>query len=238
MKAITRIMAILLIAGLIIPGLILAKGKGITEKNDAEKKEVVKLKYVNIQDQIDPNFNFLADIGAMIDNARQLKDGNGLVAASLLLFYAEKVSGKKAKEITAEALLNEASELAKEQKNAALAKSVADLWADAVFGPGNKAKADEFTKLAKDYEALASGTRGYGLVIINNNTPFYLYIYIDGNYRGTLYSNNTGYYLVWEGYTKLYAEAPYTEPYNWYWGPKYIDLGEDQTYTWNLVFTR
>lgn len=231
MKAMRLTLCTLLIGMLLVPGVLLAKD----EKTAPIKKEVNKLKYENIQDQIDPSFGFLTDIGGMIDDARVAKDGHSLLAATMLLGYAEKASGKKAAQITAEALLNEAGELAKEQKNAKLAKAVADIWADAAHGMGNKVKSDEFAKLAKDFEALAGTTRGYGWVRVNNESALFVDIYIDGYEKGRLYSGYYAYYKIWEGETKLYAEAPYTEPDNFYWGPRWVDLDEDETYTWTLT---
>ncbi len=231
MKAMKLTLCTLLIGILILPSVLSAKD----EKTAPVKKEVIKLKYVNIQDQIDPSFEFLADVGAMIDNARVSKDGHGLLAATMLLNYAEMASGKKATQITAEALLTEAGELAKEQKNAKLAKAIAAFWGDAVLGMGNKVKGDEFAKLAKDFEALAGTTRGYGWVRVNNESSLFVDVYIDGYEKGRLYSGYYAYYKIWEGETKLYAEAPYTEPDNFFWGPRYVDLGEDETYTWTIT---
>ncbi|MCX7995248.1 MAG: hypothetical protein N3A65_05715 [candidate division WOR-3 bacterium] len=228
MKAIIRIMAILLIAGLIIPGLVYAqKGKGAEQKTGSSPLTVEKLKYKNIQAEFDPTYDFLADIGEMIDNARNQKDGIDLLAAYQLLLFAEKSSGKKSTVITSEALLNEIGELAREQKNAKLAKMVADCYTNT----GNKTKADEFTKLAKDYEALASTTRGYCWVRVNNYSSWTVDIYIDGWYKGTLSPGYYSYFKIWEGYTKLYAEGTYTD---YYWGPIYRDIGEGETFTWNL----
>jgi hypothetical protein len=235
MKAMTKTLAIVMIAALVIPGLIMAQAKGPGEKVGAGKKEVVKLKYVNIQDEINPDYNYLANIGSMIDDARHLKDGNSMLASALLLIYAEKNAGKKSASITGEALVNEAGDIAKEQKNVKLAKAVSDIYGDMVFGLGNKAKADEFTKLAKEYDAVAATTRGYGWVKITNESAYFVDIYIDGYYKGRLYSGYYAYYKIWEGTTKLYAEAPYTEPYNWYWGPKWVDLYEDETYEWTIT---
>jgi len=236
MKAIKTTLLVLLVGLLVLPAISLAKdNKGPGEKVGAGKKEEIKLKYVDIQAQIDPKFDYLSDIGAIIDNARQAKDGNGLLAATLVLGYSEMTAGKKATAITAEALLNEAGDLAKEQKNAKLAKAVAGFWGDAMMGFNDKAKADEFVKLAKEYEAVAAVTRGYGLVKISNESSYFVDIYIDGYYKGRLYSGYYEVYRIWEGETKLYAEAPYTEPDNYFWGPRNIDLGEDETYTWTIT---
>ncbi|MEO0184408.1 MAG: hypothetical protein ABIL22_02460 [candidate division WOR-3 bacterium] len=228
MKAITRIIAILLIAGLIIPGLVYAqKGKGAEQKTGSAPLTVEKLKYKNIQDEFDPTYDFLADIGEMIDNARHQKDGFDLLAATQLLMLAEKISGKKSAVITSNVLLSEVGDLAKDQKNAKLAKMVADCYTNV----GDKTKADEFTKLAKDYEALAGTTRGYCWVRVNNYSSWTVDVYIDGWYKGTLSSGYYEYFKIWEGYTKLYAEGTYTD---YYWGPVYQDIGEDETFTWNL----
>ncbi|MEO0124263.1 MAG: hypothetical protein ABIL69_09725 [candidate division WOR-3 bacterium] len=229
MKAITKILAVLLIAGLIIPGLVYAQkgGKGAEVKTGSAPLAVEKLKYKNIQDEFDPTYDFLADIGEMIDNARHQKDGFDLLAATQLLMLAEKMSGKKSAVITSDALLNEVGDLAKDQKNAKLAKMVAEFYTNA----GDKTKADEFTKLAKDYEALAGTTRGYCWVRVNNYSSWTINVYIDGWYKGTLSPGYYSYFKIWEGYTKLYAEGTYTD---YYWGPIYRDIGEGETFTWNL----
>jgi len=232
MKAITKITAILLVAILVVPGFVYAqKGKGAEQKTGSAPLAVEKLKYKNIQDEFDPTYDFLADIGEMIDNARHQKDGVDLLAAAQLLFFAEKSTGKKSQVITAEALLNEVGDLIKDQKNAKLAKMLADFYADATLGPGNKAKSDEFTKLAAEYEKLASSTRGYCWVRVNNYSSWTVDVYIDGWYKGTLSPGYYSYFKIWEGYTKLYAEGTYTD---YYWGPVYQDIGEDETFTWNL----
>ncbi len=228
MKAITRIMAILLIAGLVIPGLVYAqKGKGAEQKTGSAPLTVEKLKYKNIQDEFDPTYDFLADIGEMIDNARHQKDGFDLLAAAQLILFAEKSTGKKSSVITSDVLLKEVGDLTKDQKNAKLAKALADLY----NSMGNKASADEYTKLAKEYEALAGSTRGYCWVRVNNYSSWTIDVYIDGWYKGTLSPGYYSYFKIWEGYTKLYAEGTYTD---YYWGPVYQDIAEDETFTWNL----
>ncbi len=228
MKAITKIMAILLIAGLIIPGLVYAqKGKGAEQKTGSSPLTVEKLKYKNIQDEFDPTYDFLAHIGEMIDNARHQKDGFDLLAAAQLVLFAEKSTGKKSSVITSDALLKEVGDLTKDQKNGKLAKALADLY----NSMGNKANADEYTKLAKEYEALAGSTRGYCWVRVNNYSSWTVDIYIDGWYKGTLSPGYYSYFKIWEGYTKLYAEGTYTD---YYWGPVYQDIAEDETFTWNL----
>jgi len=230
MKSWMRSMTVLLIAMLIIPGIVMAE-----EMKDAPvKKEVVKLKYANIQDELNPDFDFLADIGELIDNARYEKDGHDLFAAMVLLAMAEKATGKISVHITSEALLTEIGDLAKGQKNTELAQALADFYAGKGLGQ-NKKLADEFAKLAKEFKATASATRGYGWVKIENYSSYFIDVYIDDWYQGQVNSGYYAYFQIWEGETELYAEAPYTEPYNWFWGPRWVDLYEDETYTWTIT---
>lgn len=230
MKSWIRSMTVLLIAVLIIPGIVTAE-----EMKDAPvKKDVVKLKYKNIQDELNPAFDYLADIGEIIDNGRYQKDGHDLLAAAILLHMAELQTGKTSSYITSAGLFTEAGELAKGQKNAGLAKALSDYYGGKLFA-SNKEKADEFAKLAKEFEATASATRGYGWVKIENYSSYFVDVYIDDWYEGRVYSGYYSYFKVWEGETELYAEAPYTEPHNWYWGPRWIDLYEDETYTWTIT---
>jgi hypothetical protein len=236
MKAMKTTLLVLLVGMLVLPGLIWSQGnKGPGDKVGAGKKEEVKLKYVDIQAQINPKFNYLSEIGVMIDNARQDKDGDGLLAATLVLCYAEMAAGKKGTAVTAEGLLNEAGDLAKEQKNAKLARAIAGFWGNAMLGFNNKVKGDEFVKLAKDYDAIAGANRGYGWIRIDNESSYFVDVYIDGYAKGRLYSGYYEYYKIWEGETKLYAEAPYTEPDNYFWGPRFVELGDDETYTWTIT---
>ena len=225
-----RSMAIVLIAVLVIPGIAFAE-----EVKDAPmKKEVVKLKYKNIQDELNADFDYLADIGELIDNARMEKDGHDLLAAAMLLYMAEQTTGNVSTYITAEALLTEIGELAKKQTNVELAKALSQFYGGTLFAMDKK-KADAFAKLAKEYEATASATRGYGWVKIENYTSYFVDVYIDGWYEGQVNSGYYAYFQIYEGETELYAEAPYTEPYNWYWGPRWVDLYEDETYTWTIT---
>jgi hypothetical protein len=198
-------------------------------------KPMEMLKYKNIMGELGAEYHFLADIGEMIDKGREHKDGNTLLAAALLLYYAEKDAGKQAATITAKGLIEETADLAKAQKNAELAEKLADFYADAVYGMGDKKTAEEFKKLAKQYKAASETRSGYGTVIINNDTPYYIQVYVNGYDRGILYSGNIGWVTdIPAGTILLYGYAPYTD---YEWGPTTGYLNADGTYTWNLIFT-
>jgi hypothetical protein len=210
------------------------KGKEEEVSGKAMDKPMEMLKYKNIMGELGADYHFLADIGEMIDMGREHKDGNTLLAAAMLLFYAEKDAGKEGSIVTAKGLLKETADLAKAQKNAKLAVKVADLYEDKMFGMGDKKTADEFRKLAKQYEAASSQRSGYGTVIVNNDTPYYIRIYVNGYDRGILYSGNIGWVTdIPAGTVLLYGYAPYTD---YEWGPTTGYLSADGTYTWNLIF--
>jgi hypothetical protein len=211
------------------------KGKEEEVSGKAMEKPMEMLKYKNIMGELGADYHFLADIGEMIDMGREHKDGNTLLAAAMLLFYAEKDAGKQGSIITGTAMLKETADLAKAQKNAVLAGKVADLYEDAMFGMGDKKTADEFRKLAKQYEAASKARSGYGTVIVNNDTPYYIRIYVNGYDHGILYSGNIGWVTdIPAGTVLLYGYAPYTD---YEWGPTTGYLSADGTYTWNLIFT-
>lgn len=210
------------------------KGEEKSESGKAMETPIESLKYKNIMGDIGADYHYLSDIGEMIDMGRAHNDGNTLIAAALLLLYAENDSGKKSSVITGADLLKEAAELAKVQENAKLATKLADVYEDGTFGLGDKTMAADLRKKAKEYDAASSQRSGYGIVIINNETPFYVQIYIDGYDQGVLYSGNYTYVTdVPAGTVLLYAYAPYTD---WEWGPTTGYLSAGGTYTWNLIF--
>ncbi len=211
------------------------KGKDDKVSGKAMKTPMEMLKYKNIMGSFGAEYHYLSDVGEMIDTGREHRDGNTLLAAAMLLLSAEKDAEKQSSIITTEVLLKEIGELAKEQKNAKLAEKIADFYEDGTFGMGDKKSADELRKLAKQYEAAASQRAGTGTVIINNDTPYYIRIYVDGYDRGTLYSGNVGWITdVGSGNVDLYGYAPYTD---YEWGPTNGYLSAGGTYTWNLIFT-
>ncbi|MCK4235089.1 hypothetical protein KAX75_11715 [candidate division WOR-3 bacterium] len=211
------------------------KGEEKSVSGKAMEKPIESLKYKNIMGDLGAEYHYLADIGEMIDKGRDHKDGNTLIAAALLMLYAEKDSGKKSSVITGEALLKETVELAGEQKNAKLAMKIADVYEDATFGLGDKKVASDLRKKAKEYEAASSQRAGAGTVIINNDTPYYIRVYVEGYDRGILYSGNVGWVTgVSAGSILLYGYAPYTD---YEWGPTTGYLSAGGTYTWNLIFT-
>lgn len=74
----------------------------------------------------------------------------------------------------------------------------------------------------------------YSDIIIDNNTGYYMDIYVDGEFRGTV--NPWDERTTWAvpGRTKLYAKAVFDDGSYKYWGPSTVNSGYE--YTWKLTY--
>jgi hypothetical protein len=80
------------------------------------------------------------------------------------------------------------------------------------------------------------GEKGKGqgdcVVVLDNRSPWYIRIYVDGNYRGTIAPWGDSYCYTGAGETLLYAVAPFTDGTKYTWGPRSVScFGR---YTWQL----
>ena len=84
----------------------------------------------------------------------------------------------------------------------------------------------------------APGTRGdvygadYSDVVIDNWTGYYVDIYVNGNYRGTVSPYDKRVTWAIPGNNTLYAKAVFSDGSYMYWGPKATYTG--YSYTWKL----
>jgi hypothetical protein len=69
---------------------------------------------------------------------------------------------------------------------------------------------------------------GYCEVRFDNRSQWFVKLYIDGTYRGTLspYGDSVGYTMP--GETTVYARADFDDGSYYYWGPKGYDCGPNQ----------
>lgn len=214
------------------------------ENKSKQSKDEAPAKTVDFQAQLGMKMSALENLGNLIDNARKEGDANSLLSAAMILYVAENNSGKKAV-ITAESLLNEATELATLQKNAAAVQNAAKVWSNALFA-NNSAKANELNDVIKSIEA-ESGERGSGAKVVdvrvNNYTDYTIYVYIDGVYKGYLYPDYYNvYYNIGTGWTSFYAETDYMwiggKYTYYYWSNSYNLTTYDYTtaadFTWSV----
>ena len=69
-------------------------------------------------------------------------------------------------------------------------------------------------------------------VVIDNRSAWYIRIYIDGTYRGTIAPWGDSYAYTGAGETQLYAVAIFTDGSRYTWGPR--SVGCYGRYTWQL----
>jgi hypothetical protein len=187
----------------------------------------------DLQGQFDPKhekFSYLLYIGKTIDDARQKADAETLAIASMMLYQAEKVSGKKSPDLTAAALLDEATKLAEAQKNPVALQACAAVWGDQSFGPNDAARSKTLAQKAQVYSVeRQSAKRGVGRLYVKNQTKWAVNIYVDDEYVGALSGYENGSMRVNTGSTKLYATAQY---HDYSWGPRFTAINDE--YTWTL----
>lgn len=69
-------------------------------------------------------------------------------------------------------------------------------------------------------------------VVIDNRSAWYIRIYVDGTYRGTIAPWGDSYCYTGAGETQLYAVATFTTGEKYTWGPRTV--GCFGRYTWQL----
>lgn len=193
------------------------------------------LSHINIQASFDPDlkkYGYLKGVGASIDRARETHDAEGLAMAALLLFKAEKDAARRSPDVSAMALLEEATRWAEQQKNPDALKLVAQLWSDPSFGPGDGTRGSALNAKAALLAAARQGkTRGAACRLhIRNLSSHTANIYADGQYLGTIDPYDSRYIYVENGATELYARATC---HTVEWGPSNYRLGVD--FTWRLT---
>ncbi len=72
----------------------------------------------------------------------------------------------------------------------------------------------------------------YSDIVVDNYTGWYIDIYVDDEYRGTLAPYDRRVTWAVPGNTKLYGKAVFDDGSYYYWGP--INPETNYEYTWNL----
>ncbi len=108
----------------------------------------------------------------------------------------------------------------------------------AITTPDTKAGALQKSGNVKGKPAKPTSTRGdvygadYSDVVIDNWTGYYVDIYVNGNYRGTISPYDKKVTWAIPGTNTLYAKATFNDGSYLYWGPKMTYTGYQ--YTWKL----
>ncbi len=80
-------------------------------------------------------------------------------------------------------------------------------------------------------------TRGGGgcRVEFDNSTAWYIKVYVDGIFRGTMGPWDDSYVYVIPGITKVYARAEFDDGSYRYWGPKSYDCGPGESINFRML---
>lgn len=188
------------------------------KKSALGKSTFPKLTYVDLNGELGVQYELLRGFGTQVDEARRVMNAPSLAALAVMLAYAEELTGKKAKTITAIQILKEAARIVEEKQS--------KTGADAVILAAKKIKdGDAVAKSMREAQKLFAAKRGAGNFIayvkIVNKTGRVLDIYVDGNYVGFLYDDESNTYSTGNGTTNTRvndafgnttAEVFYLEP--------------------------
>jgi hypothetical protein len=188
------------------------QGQKLSEKSDMKKFIVATT--VDFPSQLGLSFDSLRGLGARIEQARTAADPVGLANAAAELSIAEKVSGKEAT-IKSSELMKAAAEMARYRNQPDELKAVAMLITDDSTKEGLKEQAAKAEKLLAERKGKEE-ERPRGIeneLTVVNHTAYYVSIYVNFNYRGTIAPHSYDSYYVGElpyETTYLYARAPGT----------------------------
>jgi hypothetical protein len=241
----TRATAWLSVLGLLtLAGVIRADPPGQGEASD---QEVVKsaatrktpAATVNFRQQLNLPFSSLNTLGSRIDAARRAHDPVALANAAQELALAEKVSGKKAS-VTSTQLAKEAAELAKlrrkDKEMQAVLKVSEQVQAEADdIATLNNTIAMTKQQIAADQASVNANlepTWSPRTVVVNNYTPQYLDIYVNGNYKVQVAPGMQQTFLIEHRWNPTVLTA-YGNDDSVTWGPRSI-WGRFKKYTWNV----
>jgi len=211
------------------------KQPGGEEDVQAQAGEKPALRYVNIAAEFGEGYEYLADIGARIDDARQKLDAKALTSLAVTLFEAERASEKQSSAVTGVMLLTEATDIAKLAQDANALGHLAAIWGDHTLGAGDRAKQEEVRALAEEAAGKTKRGPNTGDIVFDNWTNWWIKCYVDGWYRGYVAPwGELTVYNVGVGPTSLYARADFTDGSWKYWGTQWIQLNPYMYYTWRL----
>jgi hypothetical protein len=71
--------------------------------------------------------------------------------------------------------------------------------------------------------------------VLDNSTPWYIDVYVDGSFRGTMGPWDDAQAYAIAGNTRLYARAEFDDGSVRTWGPNVVFVGRGETYTWRLL---
>ncbi len=183
-------------------------------------------------------FPSLGTIGHRIETARRTHDPVSLGHAANELAVAEKVSGKKAS-VTSSALMKEAAQLASMRRQATELNATLQMANQIASEEGliqnlkeSIALAEKQTKQETESIRRNEEPTGPRRVLINNYTPQYVDLWINGYMKMQIGPGESKYCMIEHKWNPTILKAFGNDDVTT-WGPRYI-WGTFKTYTWNL----
>jgi hypothetical protein len=215
--------------------------------NTPEDKQVVDSKAtrrstaasVNFRQELGLPFSSLSTLGPRIDEARRKYDPVTLAHTASELSVAEKVSGKKAS-VTSSQLLQESASLAKLRSQVSELQAVQRV-SDQIADEQDLVRslqteiqlANERSRL--DTEAIQKNlepTWQPRKVTVNNYTPQYVTIWVNGNLKAELPPGQSQVCIIEHRWNPVVLTAHGNNDVDT-WGPRYL-WGRFEKYTWNI----
>jgi hypothetical protein len=185
------------------------------------------LEYVNISAELGLESDMLRGFGARVDDARRSADPAALATQALVLSFAEEIAAKTGTTVTALGILEEAVRIAEEQQSRTAASVIS---AAARRIPGSQGV---MARMA-DSMALFMDMRGdgnfIGYIRVTNECDRALDIYVDGTYKGFLFSGENMTYSTGNGTTTVRATDAFGNS-----ASEIFNLQPEQTMTWTIT---
>ncbi|MGE0488625.1 MAG: hypothetical protein AB7S38_05390 [Vulcanimicrobiota bacterium] len=180
-------------------------------------------------DQLVP---FLGGLGGSIDQGRQQGDVDALLEAAVTLHQAERLLGRTSGLISARDLLQEATQMAIDQRNVEGLRKARGLWSDPVRGPNDpgqaQAAADELETLEKQRRVMLAARRCQ--IVFHNQTDDELTIRLNQDSLGVIKPRQAHVVKdVLAGNQHLMAFDRRLA-----WGPRRVFVGPGEVFHWRL----
>ena len=163
---------------------------------------------------------FLVSLYSQQKSKRNIIKKTILFSAALLLFGLISQAQGKAPELKKEVII-------------AKAASAPNAMVAALNRPANENKGTKSMSAKKaGKESGEVYGKDYSDVVIDNWTEYYIDVYINGKYRGTVAPWDKRVTWAIPGENTIYAKAVFKDGSYFYWGPRTTTTG--YTYTWEL----
>ena len=186
-----------------------------------------KLEYVNMNAELGLPTDMLRGFGMRVDEGVRAADASVLAAQAVLLAFAEDISGKKSKTISALRILEQAARIAEEQQNE---KAAAIVIAASKRIPDAELIAEKLVSGMSLFTRMRGDGGFIGFVKVVNQCDRVLDVYIDGKYVGFLYGGDESTYSTGNGTTMGRVNDAFGNTIS-----ETITIRQEETFVWTIT---